>query len=198
MASLSLPFWLLMLTVLLLARSSHWLEHSLRRREERSRLRAGLIGEINTLRMIYRLNATQDMEAGHWLSGRPYFLMFRGSLGKSLLLTEAEVSALARAHAASEALDAAAALHAKRHRQAGGAVALNLERLLRAARLRARIAQAVLTAAAEADARPAWPIRAWARLRRVWVPDAEPAAPPPGAEILRLPPPPERRPAAGA
>ncbi len=199
--------WLFMIIALVGVRAGLWRDTRARRRDDRVRLRAGLIAELRALRAAYRINTVFGLDEPVAMSGRPFFTMFRGNMAKVLLLTEAELAALIRCHAASEALDEAVALHARTGKHRGRVAApdvvanLDLRRMHRAARGNCRIALEVLSAAAAAEAaRDPWHFRLWRPVSRYAGFARTPKTPaePPAAEVIRLPPPSTRAGSSGA
>jgi len=158
------PSWLhtalllVMITMILTGRRSGARDQRIRLAVEQAGLRAGLIAEIAALRAVYRLNL--DLIAAgapQLVSGRPYFSIYRGNMGRLVGLSPAEVEAVVAAHAACDTLDSAVQIGMRmRARKADSALweakGLDLWRLQRAARLTAEDAQAVLAAAADAAA----------------------------------------------
>lgn len=190
-----LLLWSVMVTVLIAVRTGNLREGQSRRCDDRAKLRAGLIAELRALRTAYRLNWVLGQDGTLAVSGRPYFTMYRGNMQRLLLLTEAEVSAVVRCHAACEALDAAIMLHLRLDKQRGAvasreaATNFSLRRLHRAARGNVRIAiEALSTAAAREAALEPWYRRLWRRLHGEPAPAPVEAAKP-ASEIVRLPPP---------
>jgi hypothetical protein len=180
----------LLLTMILLivtGRRNGSYESRKRNARERASMRAALIAEFQALRGVYRINL--DLIAAgapQLVSGRPYFSIYRGNMGKLLALTPPEAAAVVTAHAASNTLEMAVSIGMRmRARKADAALwdarGLDLWRLQRVARHTVGEALDLLEReAAQAEARAR--LSLWQRLYAWFRPQrSTPQAPPPAA-----------------